>query len=347
MALLFTDGFDDGLVTQKWLSLESPPAIVTGRHGSGIQLIDREQRLEKTITPSVTVICGFALNIAESFVSNMSTAPFYYYEGIVEFVSDAGLTRQVLIITSPSGAIQIMRGTKTIVATSTRTLNLNEWNYIEVKVTVADSGGSCTVRVNGQEWVTYTGDTRDGGTSANIDLVALRSGAYNTSQRPNRNYDDFYICDTSGTVNNDFLGDIRVETLLPSGNGSSSQFVGSDGDSADNYLLVDEAGTPVTTDYVSSGTVGQRDLYAFADSTAMSGIVKGVQVNAYAAKSDSALRTVSGVVRSGGVDSVSVGDALQTTYSPHLSIHEVDPATGAAWTVDGVNNAEYGVEVES
>ena len=73
-------------------------------------------------------------------------------------------------------------------------------------------------------------------------------------------YDDVYICDTTGSVNNNFLGELTVEHLRPASD-DTAQFLGSDANSTDNWALVDEAGTYNGADYVASSTVGQRDLY--------------------------------------------------------------------------------------
>jgi hypothetical protein len=68
---------------------------------------------------------------------------------------------------------------------------------------------------------------------------------------------------------------------LSDGNGDFSQLVGSDADSTNNYLLVNEAGAPVTTSYVESDTVGQRDFYAMGDIDPVQRHRAGVQVSAY------------------------------------------------------------------
>ena len=88
-------------------------------------------------------------------------------------------------------------------------------------------------------------------------------------------FDDVYLVDTSAP-NGDFLGDVRVAYLAPNGNGASSQFVGSDLNSVDNYLLVDEVPANDDTDYVQSDVLNNIDTYALADLPANAGVVKSV-----------------------------------------------------------------------
>ena len=83
-----------------------------------------------------------------------------------------------------------------------------------------------------------------------------------------------------------FLGDITVETLYPNGDGAANQWLGSDGNSTSNYLLVNETGAPVTTSYTGDSVSGHRDLYTLTDLVATTGTVVGVCHQAYAAASD-------------------------------------------------------------
>jgi len=72
--------------------------------------------------------------------------------------------------------------------------------------------------------------------------------------------DDIALNDTTGSDNNAIPDDGQVFALFPNANGDSSQFTGSDGNSTDNYALVDE-NPPSGSDYVQSNTSGHKDLY--------------------------------------------------------------------------------------
>lgn len=209
--------------------------------------------------------------------------------------------------------------------------------YVEVRAYVHDTAGRCVVRLNGQTVIDYTGDTRWNtvGTAV-IKVVSIGPPHNNFGQ-----IDDLYILAADAVAPNDFLGDVRVETLTVSGT-TSAGLTGSDGDSTDNHLLVDEL--PVSdADYVQGDTAGQRDVYTLTNLPAGSS-VKGVQVSARALKDDAGERSLRFGIRSGGSESTR-DVSLSTTAASATHVVGADPATSAAWTEAGVNGAEVVVEV--
>lgn len=338
MALLFCDGFDDGLLTTKWAVTGVTAAAGTGRNGTSAAFLDASgDTIRRTLAPAVsTAFVGLAFKSAGIGGSQA---------GIFSLFSDLGANRQLTVALEPSGQVSVRRGsyTGTVIINSSVALVTNVWYFIELKATLADAGGTLELRVDGKNPVTYTGDTRNTGSATTFDLVAIETQNSTTD----RWVDDVYVCDATGSVNNDFLGDIRIETLYPNGNGTNSQFMGSDANQVDNYLLVDEAGTPVTTDYVSSGIVGEKDTYNFANLTVTTGPVKGVQIASYAVKTDAGSRSVKALTISSGNTATGAAVPLQTTYNTQLKVQETDPNGGGAWTIAGVNAAEFGVEVDA
>jgi hypothetical protein len=134
-----------------------------------------------------------------------------------------------------------------------------------------------------------------------------------------------------------------VECLFPNGNGASSQWVGSDGNSTDNYLLVDEAAPNDDTDYVTSATVGDKDTYAYSNLTPGSGSVYAVQIAAWARKTDVAERKIATIARTTS-EQDSADRTLATTYTYYLDVRNTRPG-GGAWSISDVNGAEFGVKV--
>jgi len=171
----------------------------------------------------------------------------------------------------------------------------------------------------------------------------VRLGNVNSDSMGASTYiDDFYICDQTGSTNNDFLGDVRVDTLLPNGEGTHLDFTPSTGTT--HYQLVDEA-APNTTDYNESGTAGQRDSYAMQDLASVTGSIKGVQVAGAILKDDVGARSIKVGVRAGGTTSVGSTQALATTQIYYTAVHETNPSTSTAWTEAGVNGAEAAFEI--
>jgi hypothetical protein len=151
------------------------------------------------------------------------------------------------------------------------------------------------------------------------------------------------IWDTSGSYNNDFLGEVNVDAYLPDGAGNYAQLTPSAGS---NYACVDET-DPNATDYVTSGTAGHIDTYTFTDMIGNNPIVKAVVNNLWALKSDSGTMYAKSKYRRGGTDYTGSNLTPSTTYTCLQNIYETDPATSAAWTKANVNASEFGVEVST
>lgn len=336
MALRFIDSFDhyaSADIGQKYSSSASSPTITTaGRRGtSSLRFLSTPASVTRVLAAQDTWIVGFAFRVAGLGSGDVAFLTF----------QDAG-TNQVDIRLRADGTLRATRN-GTALATSSNSLSAATTYYIETKVVINNSTGSVEVRVNGSSsgWINITGqDTQNTG-NATVNGITL-SGA---SSGGVADIDDLYICDGSGSTNNDFLGDVRVDCYLPNGNGNSSQLTGSDGNNTDNYQLVDEASQNGDSDYVQSATVTDKDTYAFADMAHTPANLYGTQLNVIAKKDDSGTRSICTVCRSDGTDYDGDTQALGTSYVDYRQIREVDPATSSSWTRTNLNNAEFGVKV--
>lgn len=335
MSLLFMEGFDDNLATLgKWTAYGTE-TYTTGRTGNAARWQNGTNNAMRKVVSAAdehaTMTVGFAFKPDAAFTNAQ----------LLEFISDTSATTHIQIGTNLNNAIVVRRGDGTVLGTSAVDIIVpGIFVYIEAKVVLHDSTGSVVVRVNSAIVLNLTNiDTKNGGTKTVLEGFRLLNQTGQTSQ-----IDDVYLTNGAGVVNVGFLGDVSVETLFPNGNGNSSQLVGSDADSVDNYLLVDET-TPNTTDYVGSGTDDQKDTYAFTNLVHTVGSIRGVQTAMYAAKSDSGARSMAKVIRSGGTDFDGADKVLSTSFAAILEINENDPNTAAAWTIANVNAAEFGVKV--
>lgn len=237
-----------------------------------------------------------------------------------------------------------MRGTSTELTngTSVAALSINTEYYIEWKITFANSisADTCVVKINGVQ-VLNVASGQDTQASANASANGFHLGGFN--QASTCIYDDLYLCDQSGSTNNDFLGDIRVDTVFPTSDGNYTAFTPSTG--SDHYALVDET-EPNTTDYNDGATVGDRDSYGLGNLTALtSQTVYGVQVNAAILKDDAGAKSAATFVRSASTNQDGAAVALGTSQVYVSQIFEQDPNAAAAWTETTVNAMEAGVVV--
>jgi hypothetical protein len=352
------DGFDLQYTLVRWSGLGYTGSIVyttTTRLGAGkcitldVQSAGNQSNVNllRSFTPSAQVFVGAAIQVGlESGNNNDPTANFF------GLYTDGGTTGHLYLRRTTTNTIQLYRGdaaggvvtspSGTVIATSAAGVLDGNWHYVEMSATINTTTGSVTVKVDGTTVISFTGNTKNGGTSTNIDTLRFKTGRYVANPIATISIDDLYICDGTGTVNNTFLGDVRVQSLLPNAAGSSTQLAVTG--AANNYTAAGESPYNDAT-YNSSSTVGQRDTYALSDLVAGTAGVIGVQAVAHMQKSDSGVANAKVALKSGGSVYYDATQSLGTSVAAYSQVHETDPATSAAWTVAAVNALEAGMEV--
>lgn len=235
-------------------------------------------------------------------------------------------------------------GATTVLETSTFQVPLNSWTHLELKVTLdTGTGGSYEVRAEGTTILSGSGVTTSAG--ATPTQVRLgRPGVY-FANIVNFLWSDVYVLDGTGVVANDFLGpDTRVETILPDGAGTTTQWSPSTGD---NYACVDEADDDADASYVSPPGDGSTDTYAFSDLALSFGTIYAIQPCA----SGRVESTGNGYLQlaatyNGGPIYLGLSVSISsTTYAPAMRLLTTAP-DGKRWTISRVNAAEFGYSAE-
>lgn len=260
-----------------------------------------------------------------------------------------GGSRQWRVEIDSTGRLVFARGTTTV-ETGTTILG-TDWRYLEAKVVCDNTVGEYEVKIDGVTEMADTGVDTQAQATAAVDRINFMANDDRGDTAIIACYcDDIYVCDSvdsgvTGAPNNDFLGDVKVQTLMPNGNGNTSNFVGSDADSTDNYLLVDEvpSGDGDTT-YVESSTVSDKDTYAYENLASAAGTVYGMMLSPFARKTDAGTREICTITRLAGTEEDGPNQPLSAGYVFKSDIREADPA-GIQWTVANVNAAEFGVKV--
>lgn len=335
MALLALDGFDHNSNNSR------PGATYNLAYGAGRfgGLACRNSTSDTSYVRAFTPVTGvFTMGFATRWTSGFT--PVVAALAPIRF--ENGATTHLTLRASSTDGWEVVRGSSTIIASSASALMVpNVWYYTEIAVRIADTGGTVVVRLNGVEVINFTGDTRNAGV-AQVDQITCFFPASNTTQWID---DVYYLDDTGPAPYNTFLGDCRVPILAPNGNGTYSQLVGSDGNSTDNYQLVDEI-PPSTADYVGSATPGQRDTYQHTDLTTAAGQVLAVQPAALAFASDAGAASLKTVTRlASGTERLSAAQTLSASAQWICDPPQTTDPAGVPWTITNVNNAEFGVEV--
>lgn len=336
MALIFMDGFDHWTTTNnlKWDARSGATISTTGgRRGGGACLMSSSSSyLQRTLpTPIGSIVCGAAFYVNSALPSS-NTALFTLMDST---------TAQCELRLTTTGALLISRNGTTVYTAPTPAIVANTWNYIEWKVTIGSTTGSSSVRINGSSTDYINISSVNLQATANSTATAFRLGT--TTNLSDLYFDDFYLCDLTGTTNNNFLGDVRIDTLYPNADGTYSQSTPSTGTS--RFALVDETSQANTTDYVDLPSVGNKDTYGMTNLPSLaSSTIHAVQVTSYCSKGDAGTaRSVANMIRSGTTELEGTSSVLTTSYLWYPSIFVTDPNTSGAWSQTAVNNLEVGV----
>jgi hypothetical protein len=285
-------------------------------------------------TSKATLIVGFALQ----FVVGATNVP-------ILALKDGG-TSQIDLRLAAGGAIQLVRtGTPAVLATSTTGLFTSGiWYYLELKATINNSTGAYELRLNGSGTPLFSASGVNTRSSSNnsADTVYFSGGGSTQIL-----IGDVVILDTtsSGTPpNNDFLGDVRVQCQLPTGDGAHTDWTPSTG--VNHWANVDEVTPNGDTDYNSTNTLNNIDTYTLSPVTPLTGSVFARKVNMYARKDDAGARSIAAEIRHSSTDATGSNKALSTSYVYQSQIFETNPAnSSAAWTISDCNNDQVGVKV--
>ncbi|MCM2480208.1 hypothetical protein [Serpentinimonas maccroryi] len=217
------------------------------------------------------------------------------------------------------------------------------WHYIELQVVQGDPGvanGSLTVRINGVEAMQVNQQMTRGASETGLRsvFVAARPDNYAIARV---DVDDLYITDASGTVNQGFLGDVRIDVLRPRASGSVTQWEVQPGTSTDWQALSDDSDASV----LRAAAAGLRHSVAMqALPTLRSPVIHGVQVMLLARKSDAGQAAMRSLALSGAQAALGAPVALLDTLVWHQTMIENDPNGGAPWTPASLAAAEFGAE---
>lgn len=248
-----------------------------------------------------------------------------------------------------NGVIRLWRGwpyTGTLLASSrVNSFQEEEWFWIEIYGLVANSGGEVEVRINTVAKISLVGaDTQN---TATDDVDSVFIGARKDNYEITFAYDDMYFNDTAGTINNSWLGNVRVKTAFMIADGDNIDFsIGGSSPAATNWQSVLNTNLD-DTKYVYSGTAGQYDLYDL-DPIQASPLVHVVQVRAALRMDDATQRVGRYKIKVNGVEyEGTVDHYMNQTYTMYFDRWELNPNTAAGWTGTEVNGIQPGVKVQA
>ena len=303
-----------------------------GALNCGPNAINNDDEWDLAVDNMPLIFYGFSFIIAASEEENWSE--------FLRFM-EGGTVNAELRMNNVTHLADVLRGTTVI---GSFNLPWYIWHRIEVKLIVHNSAGEITVRLNEQQVFSATGIDTQFSTNAWTDNVRFREKA-NGNHGATLRFDDVTVVDDSGPApQNTWLGDLRIETLIPDADGSSSDFTPL---ASTNVSQVDEVpGADGDTSYVSSATATDQDLF---DITALQGTqntIYALKVTANANKQDANGRQIQLLA----LENITTGNGAsqQLTNGTYLNFHEffpLNPDTSSAWSTAEIAATEIGMEL--
>lgn len=222
---------------------------------------------------------------------------------------------------------------------------VDTWTHIGFDVLVNSSTGFASVYVDGVLSATITGTN-----TGNSDVERVHVGGADSGEGWDTYLyaDDFYVDDSTGEGSAAQLDDLRFVPLTPNGNGNYSEWDGSDGNSTDNYLLVDDIPPDDDTTYITTDVDTEQDSFAMTTYSLPAGFsFQAIIPVAYARKEDAGSSAgVSVFTRYSGTDDSGSKQSLTTSYAVVKERFTTQPG-GGAWDQTSVDGLEVGVEHEA
>lgn len=339
MAVLFLDSFDHyatANLTSKWSGQTGTNTIgpVGQNSTNGLRQTNGDNQVNRALgVNAATLIVGRAFR----FLTAPTTANYPLLN-----IRD-GTTNQVRLVLNSLKQLELQNGSGAVLSTGTTVLSVSTFYYLELKATINNTTGSYELRINGT--TEFSGTNADTQNSANAYANDVQVQGAGNVGGTNWDCDDLYVCDNSGTVNNDFLGQIRVQCIFPDGAGGVTQWTPLSGS---NYANVNETAPDGDTTYNSDATIGDRDTYTFGALSPSTASIKAIQIVPYVRKDDAGSRAIAPVIRIGSTNyDQSTLPSLSTSYQYLPLVVENSPATTAPFTLSEVNGFEVGAKVVS
>ena len=254
---------------------------------------------------------------------------------------DSGSIGCLKIVTHPNGNLQIVLQQNGILGEVYIPYNSGQWYYIEAKFRSHDTLGMGVVRIDEQEVFNVSNVDTIWSIGSEITAVIFLSLPKVVDVR----IDDLYIANSEGTENNDFLGDIRVDQIRPSGAGNYTDFTPSAGA---NYECVDDV-TLDEANYVSHITLAEKDSYSYEDvpTDLDDASIIGLQIKNNCQRTAQASNIkIDPFIRIGSTDYSQTAQNLSDAISMvNGNIIIEDPSDASAWTQAKINACEFGMEV--
>lgn len=342
MALLWFDGFDhyrstDGEVTTAGgvYTIQSSSrmgSVSTGFNGRGLQGTGLSQGEVRgpTFTFTGRSLVGAGCRYRKDGTSTGVPGPILYR---------AGSSTVFAVWTANDGAIFIQQGSNGSILETTGTgeITAGDWVHFEVRAEITGANTDVEVRYNGATILTTTFAHSTPFTAVSF---SNKRNSGLSALTGNCTIDDIYVWDGSGDVNNSWLGERSVYTLLPDGDGSLTDWDLSTG--SDGYALINQVPPDPDNDYLEAENLNLESDFTVSDLPTHDLSILGLNVLVYAEKTGTNATGIEAAVVSNSVEADSNLHVLvQDTPQYFNTIVEKDPDTDDSWSPGAVDEISF------
>jgi hypothetical protein len=180
-------------------------------------------------------------------------------------------------------------------------------------------------------------------TGTSVQAVSFSCASNLTTGTPVLTVDDFYMCDPTGAQNNSFLGNTRILSQPPTGDGSDLNWTPSSGTA--HWSLVNAYPINYGATEVTATAAGNQDTYTYPALPGLGNftIMRAMQTAVYCeSQGGGGANTIAGLVNIAGTNYPGSAQPTPAVWQRVATIFELDPATGLAWTGPNANGAQFG-----
>ena len=211
-----------------------------------------------------------------------------------------------------------------LVASGSMASDLNAYHHLQVRLSVAASGGRFVTKIDGVTDIDFTGDTLPNADDT-IDFVRPRARGVNGQ----------WVMDNFVMATADYPGDVRFDPVLVDGD-DTVQWTPSAGS---NFQTIDEV-PPSDSDFNSEATDAQQDTYTLAD-WAGSGKTPEFVTQWARAQKDEAVGHQMEFVWDDGTEDIDTPFDLSTAFEYYKRMSATKPS-GGAWTETAIDALSIG-----
>lgn len=267
-------------------------------------------------------------------------------------------TAQVSLAIRQDGKLEIWNGSAysgeagtTLLDTGSAPLSSGVYYFLEWDTTIANSGGTSSLRINNVLDINITGADTQHDATAEWDVFSMGiqfiSGLFFGIPSSTLDYCDIRVFDGQTvdrdghpTANYQPIGDRQVLRLsMLTGNGSHTDASPSAG--VNHGDMVKETTNDGDSTYLSDATVGHKESLLL-ENLPTSGTVSGIQADLVVRKVDAGDRLIGNLLVINGIDYIGPDLAPSETYAHLLTPYDNSPATHDPFSVSEVNAMEEG-----